>query len=124
MKPVVKVLIVVVVVLIVIHIIKRSMRTDAPETYIPFLQQEFETVPPLPFAVTKLPLMINGQLTADPATMMPTMMPSMMPTMMPSIMPTMMPTMQPTMMPTRPVEEVITTIPIVRTMAPTGTPGP
>ena len=99
MKPVVKVLIVVAIVLVVIHIIKKSMAAEeAEETYIPFIQQEFETVPPQQqFTVTPSSLVINTDLTAVPVlTQVAGALPSASPTMVPTFVPTVLPTFIPT----------------------------
>lgn len=66
MKPVFKVLIVVVIVLVVVHIMKYWQSQS--DTFIPWIQQQFETVPPQvqTFAVTPSSLVVNAGLTAVP----------------------------------------------------------
>jgi hypothetical protein len=61
MKPVVKVLVVVAIVVVVVTVLKRL----GGDTYVPFLQQEFATVPPAsgPFLVSNAPLVIDGSVT-------------------------------------------------------------
>lgn len=69
MKPLFKVLIVVVIVLVVVHIMKNwSWQSDR---YIPWINQEFETVPPGTFAVTPSSLVVNAGLTAPPSFAVP-----------------------------------------------------
>lgn len=90
MKPVVKVLLVVLIVLVVVHILKYWMaREDNTETYIPWIHQEFETVPPAAFAVTPSALTISDALTAEP-TIPPAFatLPSAVPTVVPTVVPT------------------------------------
>lgn len=66
MKPVYKVLIVVAIVLISVQILKNWQQKAQ---FIPWIHQEFETVPPQPpFTVTPSPLVVNADLTARPVT--------------------------------------------------------
>lgn len=65
MKPVWKVLIVVAVVYLVVAVMRRT------ERYSSWLGQEFETVSPAPFAVTKVPLTVAAALTSAPPTAVP-----------------------------------------------------
>ena len=65
MKPVFKVLIVVLIVLLSVHVMKHWKSQS--DTYIPWIQQEFETVPPqAAFTVTPPTLLVNANLTAMP----------------------------------------------------------
>lgn len=103
MKPVVKVLLVVFIVLVVVHTLKYWMsREDEKETYIPWIHQEFETVPPMAFAVTPSALTVSDTLTAQPVlaqvdTGMPTVSPTMVPAFvsLPTAVPTIVPTARP-----------------------------
>lgn len=105
MKPAVKVLLVVIIVLVVVHILKYWMAGKQEETYIPWIHQEFETVPPQPFVVTPSTLTINSDVTAIPvltqvATDVPAVAPTMVPTFVPTTVPAMVATDRPTMIPT------------------------
>lgn len=107
MKPAVKVLIVVAVVLIAVHLIKRSVYGN--DSFIPFLRQEFETVPPsAPFIVTPVPLVVNDKLddpnplvaTPPPVTLKPIL--TQVGTQRPAVVPTMVPTFVPSVVPMPP----------------------
>ena len=104
MKPVVKVLVVVIVVLVTVQILKHWMDREesevAVDTYIPWIHQEFETVPPAAFAVTPSALTVNDALTATPAPLMVTSTPFPVLTQVATDMPAVSPTMVPTFMPT------------------------
>lgn len=115
MEPIVKVLIVAVVVVVVVHIAKTWLAHDdvvatlAPETYIPWIQQEFATVPPQDFVVPNPPLVVSGELTAPPATLTPVL--TQVATSLPAVAPTMVPTYVPTGIPASQAPTLITTLP-------------
>lgn len=136
MKPVVKVLIVVLIVLVVVHFIRRSKGTDSThETYARWTQQEFETVPPKPFAVTDVPLVVDSRVMAPAPTTytaapvltevagaLPATTPTMVPTFLPTVLPSVVTTSRPdgTRVPVMPAARS-TMAPVV-TYIPTATP--
>lgn len=130
MKPVVKVFVIVAIVLVVIHIVKQAMidKDDSTESFVSFMDQEFETVPPQPpFTVTPVPLVVNNSLTATPIlTQVATELPAVVPTMVPTFVPSVVPVKQVvTGLPSR-TPAVVTGLPsrtpAVVTYAPTATP--
>lgn len=91
MQPAVKVLVVVIVVLVAVQLYKSW--SNKGETYIPWIQQEFETVPPQPeFAVTPPALLVNSSITQEPVlTQVAGALPAVTPTMVPTFVPTQVP---------------------------------
>lgn len=128
MQPLVKVLVVVGIVLLAVGVMKQWTKEGYgcmhKEGFRSWLQQEFEAVPPQPFVVPTLPLVVNAALTAPPqpslvqqqlqeslpvAMLTPVM--TQVGTSLPAVTPTMVPTFVPTVVPTSGAPSMITVQP-------------
>ena len=121
MEPALKVILIAAVAFVAIGLWKGSAAPPLREPYANWINQEFATVPPTPFALPKNQLIVNSQLTAAP-TPAPTPEPTPPPptaspvpvltqvgTDMPAVAPTLVPTMVPDDTPLSAMPTLVTT---------------